>query len=129
MNKHALAMIERLRAAGISHADALALRRISMTLRRWHELERGDGNGRIERHATTDKPFWRSARSGNRWPIPDRELGAHKRLYNIMRRYPTLKAFVQTVPRGAALYVLRPGDVPEGGDVFAYYSRGIAVCK
>jgi len=30
--------------AGISYEDATALRRISMTLHRWHELECGDGN-------------------------------------------------------------------------------------
>ena len=30
--------------AGIDHADAIALRRIAMTLHRWHELECGDGN-------------------------------------------------------------------------------------
>jgi hypothetical protein len=44
-----------------------------------------------------------------------------------MERYPDLTAYVQTDPRGAALYVLRPGDVPDGADVSAYYSRGIAV--
>ena len=46
-----------------------------------------------------------------------------------MAKYPGLSAYVQTDPRGVALYILRPGDVPEGGDVDAYYSRGIAVYK
>lgn len=36
--------IDRLREAGISRDDAEALRRISMTLHRWHELECGDSN-------------------------------------------------------------------------------------
>jgi hypothetical protein len=36
--------IARLMEAGISYDDATALRRISMTLHRWHELECGDGN-------------------------------------------------------------------------------------
>ena len=36
--------INRLQAAGISYDDAVALRRISMTLHRWHELECGDSN-------------------------------------------------------------------------------------
>lgn len=31
-------------------------------------------------------------------------------------------------PRGCALYLIRPGDVPEGEDVAAWYSRGIAIC-
>jgi hypothetical protein len=30
---------------------------------------------------------------------------------------------------GAALYILRPGDVTAGADIDAYYSRGIAVYK
>lgn len=141
MNRNTLAMIERLRGAGISLDDALALRRISMTLQRWHEYECGTGNGHttysIERDGPEpgDKPYMRMqhpTKDGyydHRWPIPDRELGAHRRLYNIMRRYPTLRAYVRKDPRGAALYILRPGDVPEGGDVSAYYDRGIAVFK
>jgi hypothetical protein len=30
-------------------------------------------------------------------------------------------------PRGAALFILRPGDVPEGEAAESYYSRGMAV--
>jgi hypothetical protein len=44
---------------------------------------------------------------------------------------PSRKAlgyFIQTDPRGAALYIIRPGDVPpEGKSVESYYSRGICV--
>ena len=29
----------------------------------------------------------------------------------------------------SALYILRPGDVPEGCQADAYYSRGIIVCQ
>jgi hypothetical protein len=47
----------------------------------------------------------------------------------LMKRYPTLRAYVQTDPRGASLYILRPGDVPEGADVDGYYSRGLPVYK
>ena len=36
--------INSLTNAGIRYEDAVALRRISMTLHRWHELECGDGN-------------------------------------------------------------------------------------
>ena len=36
--------VDALCRAGISHSDAIDLRRISMTLHRWHELECGDGN-------------------------------------------------------------------------------------
>lgn len=42
--KHRYDCIDALRAAGISYEDATALRRISMTLHRWHEMECGDGN-------------------------------------------------------------------------------------
>lgn len=38
-----------------------------------------------------------------------------------------LSSYIQTDPRSAALYILRPGDVPEGADPSAYYSRGICV--
>jgi len=127
-------MLETLTSAGISLNDALALRRISMTLHRWHELECGDGSGFIERGENGEgKPFmvrWNSY-TGKRmqWAIPDREKGALKRLASIMARYPALTSYVQGDPRGAALYILRPGDVPEGKDVNAYYSRGLAVYK
>ena len=46
-----------------------------------------------------------------------------------MARYPALSAYVQGDPRGAAVYILRPGDVPAGADPDAYYSRGLAVYR
>src|SRR3990167_1021414 len=136
--------------AGISMPDSDALRRISMTLHRWHELERGDGNDHgswsIERDDNGDGPpylvrhhyHWtRDGTTGqqvnhattSRTRIPNREMGARKRLAKIMARYPGFTAYVQGDPRGAALYILRPGDVPEGEQADAYYSRGIVVCK
>lgn len=129
--------ITRLIEAGIDLDDAHQLRRIAMTLHRWHELECGDGNGYIERDETTGKPrycntraTYLSANDPRAWSsVPDREAGAHKRLAKIMSRYPTLRSYVQGDPRGASLYILRPSDVPEGKDVDAYYNRGIAVYK
>ena len=115
--------------AGISHHDALALRRISMTLSRWAELECGDGRGCIERDEKTGKPFYRSAYNDSKYPVPDREAGALKRLAAIMKNYPELVAYHQGDPRGAALYIIRPGDMPEGATVDSCYSNGIAVCK
>jgi hypothetical protein len=122
-----------------SRLDALALRKISMTLHRWHELECGIDGGHIERDEATGKPYWVSARPINegprrewrnvRTPIADREAGAKRRLARIMAKYPSLSAYVQTDPRGCALYVLRPGDVPAGEDASCYYSRGLAVFK
>lgn len=113
--------------------DALALRRISMTLHRWHELECGTDHGCIERDEKTGKPHWYNPNAPVHMvrvvSIPDREAGALKRLAKIMARYPSLSYYVQTDPRGAALYILRPGDVPAGADVSSYYSRGVAVFK
>lgn len=129
------AMLGRLQSLNITRADAEALRRISMTLHRWHELECGDANGNaVERDGDEpgSKPYMtyeRASGSRGRYPIADRETGARKRLAPIMARYPSLSAYVQGDPRGCALYILRPGDVPEGGDVGSYYSRGIAVFK
>lgn len=126
-----------------ARSDAEALRRISMTLRRWHELECGDSNDyaswAIERDGDEpdSKPYVVTHPHGRhgepiksrRTPIADRETGAKKRLAQIIARYPMLTAYVQTDPRGCALYILRPSDVPEGADVSSYYSRGVAVFK
>jgi len=134
---------DKLRALGFTREEAKKLRRISMTLRRWFELECGDGNGAIERDETTGIPYWYNANSrfiaaGDRRAytrIPDRETGARKRLAAIMEAralrvgsaHVSLAAYIQTDPRGAALYILRPGDVPEGEEPECYYSRGLCV--
>ena len=113
-------------ACGVSYDDAKALRRISMTLRRWYELE---CNGEIQRgEFPDDEPYWFSPITCKKLGrAPDRERGAEKRLAKIMRRYPALRPYLQTDPRGCALYLLRPGDVPEGRDPDSCYSRGIPV--
>lgn len=113
--------------AGIDVEDAFALRRIAMQLHRWHELECGVDNGGVEREEATGKTYWYNAMTGRRSPTPDRETGALKRLADIMKRYPNLRAYVQGDPRGASVYILRPGDVPKGERDGNYYSRGLAV--
>ena len=129
-------MIAKLKTAGISKQDALALRRISMTLHRWHELECGDGNDyaswSIERDEKTDRPYlvtYPHTGESYRRPIADREKGARLRLAAIMSKYPSLSPYVQTDPRGATLYILRLGDVPKGKAAESYYTNGIAVHK
>jgi hypothetical protein len=127
--------LDQIMRCGIAEDDARALRRISMTLHRWHELECGTDAGHIERDEKTGKPMFFNARARylqandpRCWSIvPDRETGALKRLNKIMASYPALRAYVQGDPRGCALYLIRPGDVPDGKDADAYYSRGIAV--
>lgn len=141
-------------AHGFTAQEAEQLRRISSTLGRWHERECGDGYGCIERDEKTGRPYWYNANARYvdphdpraRRPIPDRETGAKKRLAAILARRNSegdvqehanggctiskrapLSAYIQTDPRGAALYILRPGDVPEGEDAGSYYTRGICV--
>lgn len=118
-----------LRRAGISANDAKTLRLIALRLHRWHELECGVEEGGVERDEVTGKCAWYDSRTGRRTPHPDHETPALARLKALMSRYPTLGYYVQGDPRGAAVYVLRPGDVPDGADVDAYYSRGLAVYR
>ena|SRR6185369_16381454 len=129
MNNKSAECLASLQRAGISWGDAIAIRRIAMTLHRWHELECGTDNGCIERDETTGKTYWLNSMSGRRYPAADRETGALKRLRAIMAKYAPLGFYVQGDPRGASLYILRPGDVPEGQAVDSYYSRGLAVYK
>lgn len=135
MNKHAAENICDLqRFAGIYFNDALALRRIAITLHRWFEKQCGDSDQfaswAIVRDDETDRPYLEvhphHAKS-YRVPIYDAEKGARKRLAKIMTRYPHLGVYVQTDPRGAPLRILRPGDIPEGKDVACYYDRGFPI--
>jgi hypothetical protein len=118
-------------ALGFTPDEADRLRRVSLTLRRWHELECGIDGGCIERDDATGRPYWR-ADSGRRWPVADRETGALLRLQSIIyarnaRMPEPVWTYIQPDPRGAALYILRPGDVPAGERADSYYSRGLCV--
>lgn len=130
-----------LRSLGFTQGEAEQLRRISMTLHRWFELECGDGYSHIERDEKTGKPYryndnarYLQANDPRRgYAVADREAGARKRLVAIIdarnkRNWPeAVTPYVQTDPRGAALYILRPGDVPAGENADSYYSRGVCV--
>lgn len=127
-------VLSRLQTAGISYEHANALRRISMTLSRWGELECGDGNDycswAIERDETTGKPYmvtYPHDGKSRRTPVADRERGALKRLQAIVSHYPDYMAYHQTDPRGCAVYMVRKSDVPEGTSIDSVYNRGIAV--
>lgn len=115
------------RFCGFARIDAERLRKDSMILHRWYELECGDDRGCVERDEATGKTYWRNAMSGRLTSFPDRETPARKRIDSVIARYPGLSVYHQTDPRGCALYVIRPGDVPEGGDVRSFYNRGVAV--
>jgi hypothetical protein len=129
-------------ALGFTYYEADKLRLISNTLRRWYERECGDGFGCIERDETTDKPYWLSAMTGRRSLIADREKGAIKRLAHIIGLRNTramvksgatsvkdvaVNSYLQTDPRGAALYLMRPNDLADGADVESCYTRGLCV--
>ncbi len=148
--------IDDLQSAGFSFEDAHALRRISMTLHRWHELECGDSNDYaswcITRghhgtrppafvHDEDGKPYLERhyypqvvGQPGNRTTytaIPDRERGALRRLARIMARYPGFASYVQGDPRGCALYII-PLDrlnTYDAANLDCCYTRGIAVYK
>ena len=62
-----------------------------------------------------------------RYPIPDRECGALRRLGKLMDNHPHLVAYYQTDPRGCSLYILRRVDVGTE-DISSIYTRGVAVC-
>ena len=126
-----------LMALGFTHDESEALRRISMQLHRWHELECGVDNGGVERDEQTGKTYWYNAMTGRRTPCADRETGARKRLDAIIAArnarcvgqssWAEISAYIQGDPRGAALYLIRSADVPKGESVDSYYTRGVCV--
>lgn len=129
--KQRIEVIRRLSDIGIGSQDANALRRISMTLHNWFELECGTERGCIERDEETGKPFMTyeaGAGPRKRYPVPDREAGAMKRLAVIAARYSDwLVPYVQGDCRGAALYILRKSDIRDGESIDSIYNRGVAV--
>ena len=124
-----------LRSLGITSDEADTLRRISNTLQRWYEMECGNDSGAIERDDTTGKPYWVNYHSRylqandprSRSLVADREAGALRRLAKIMAKHAPLTTYIQTDPRGAALYILRPGDIPAGSRADSCYTNGICV--
>ena len=132
-------VIARLQSLGFTYEQANKLRRISMTLRNWFELECGTGNDRVTRSIERDdngngKPFLRTQFMGmdgkwndRRFPVVDREAGARRRLAAIMEPFKRrLVAYVQTDCRGAALYIIRKSTI-HGQDIQSVYNRGVAV--
>lgn len=125
--------IARLADWGFTYGEWQALRRISMTLSRWGELECGDSNNysswAIERDEKTGKPYrvvYPHMGKSRRYPVADREKGALRRMEKIMAGHPGYVGYYQTDPRGCAVYVVRVSDL-EGGDIDSLYTRGVAV--
>jgi hypothetical protein len=129
-------LAQTLAALGFTADEVDQLRRISSTLHRWHELECGTGTNYADYTIERDqdgKPYLVTHLHGQgvsktyRRRIADRETGAIRRLGAILAQHQPLAAYIQTDPRGAPLYILRPGDVPEGSAPASCYSRGICV--
>lgn len=123
---------------GFTTEETETLLKAERALQRWAEAECGTGDGvrceMIERDETTGKPFRRVQYSyngqwrENRYPVRDMEAAALRRVAAIAEAHPGLSFYHQGDPRGCALYVLRPGDVPAGERADSYYSRGVAIC-
>lgn len=93
--------------------DANTLRRAQITLHRWHEQECGVGNDwqswAIERDEQTGIPYrcvypHKKVRAPYRIRIADKEAGAIRRVAAVCKALGAFY-FVQTDPRGCALYV------------------------
>lgn len=129
MSRISDACYKRLTGAGLSFDDAKVLRSIAMTLHRWHEKERGSEHGGIERDEVTGKVSWVCTRTGARTPARDMETMALKRLGAVMERNPAYRHYVQTDPRGPALYIVPPETLEffAGARIAAIYHYGIGV--
>jgi len=112
MKNEVLASRANRRGIELSWVAANILRRASMTLTRWAELECGDSDNykswAIERDETTEKPYMvihaHDSNKSRRYPIADRENGAIKRVASLCATYG-LYFYHQTDPRGVSLYV------------------------
>ena len=114
---------------GLTIDEVDNLLRIEKTLKRWAERECGDGGDWvIERDETTDKPYnvYHGQGESRRYAIADRENGALKRAQAIAAAHG-LTSYHQGDCRGCMLYLLRPGDIPDGESAGSCYNRGIAM--
>lgn len=126
----------RLDQLGFSYSEANQLRRIEMTLHRWSEKECGDSNDynsfAIERDEETGKPFMvihpHNGNKSRKYPVPDAEKGALKRLAKIMERHPELWSYYQGDCRGCALYVGEKARLHPNTPLDCQYTNGFAVC-
>lgn len=120
-------LYSRLQSLGFTYGEAVALRRIELTLSSWAERECGDGsNWAIERDEVTGKPFnvYHGEAKARRYPIADRESGALKRLKAICDARNERESwgatpagvnnvvpFHQTDCRGCMVYLVRWSDL------------------
>ena len=115
-----------LTSLGFDAQEIAALLRIEKTLHRWAERE---CNGEVERDEDTGTPFLVYDELRSRYPCPDLEGGALRRLASIMKGRRNVRAYHQGDPRGCALYIVRRRDVDgDWSKLPSCYYRGLAVC-
>ncbi len=119
-------MEESLHRLGLSDAEVTSLRRASMRLQRWGEME---CNHDVQRNETTGEVTIRYAHDDGRISkprrIPDRETPALKRCKAIADAHG-LVFYHQGDPRGAAVYV-GTAEMLRGHSVDSNYSNLICV--
>lgn len=122
--------VQALNRLGFTTAESFDLFKIERTLHRWHERE---CNGEIDRNENTGKVYGvfechRRGPTRTRLPIRDLEAAALRKLAVIMANKPSLLSYVQTDPRGVALYICEKERMPKFKySLEAYYSNGLAV--
>lgn len=118
-------LTNRLCRLGIKITDIPFFLKIEKTLSRWHERECNE----IE--YIDDLPFRViHTASGQKIShrVPNRGAAARKRLEKVMtENYPNLAAYIQTDPRGCALYLYEKNAIKAPIDS-CYSSVGVAVC-
>ena len=114
---------------GFTANEISDLLKLEKVLHRWHELECGIDQGGIERDEITRKVTFYNSNNGTRNAYPDRETPALKRLALIMAKHPLLGCYVQTDPRGCALYVFKLADLTARQNTIdtCYSSIGLAI--
>lgn len=122
---------------GFTYEEAYCLLRQNQRLLTWGEKT---CNGEIERDEETGKTYCVGTFSGARGSrCIDHETGAlricnaivearNKRVLTLDDRQP-VEFYHQSDPRGVQVYIVRKSDVPPGGNIDSYYSRGIAVYR
>lgn len=128
---HTLAALER---HGFTGPEFCQLRRISNTLQRWHERECNEDIRRHEEGPRKGKLYgvrhvkgWDDKWIERRYPVRDMEAGAMARLNRIMADHLAFVAYVQTDPRGAALYLVEKSKLKDGVSLDSVYSS-IGIC-
>lgn len=138
MNAKDYRILASLVRAGISECHvwhARTLRRASLTLHRWHELECGDSNTyaswALERDEATGAPYmvtyYHAPKATHllnvptRRRYPDKEKGAIKRIQAVCKEL-SLHYYIQSDPRGCALYISREQLTCQN------YTNGVPIC-